>query len=61
MNIFHSNNLILSSKDWLIKIHNDNFEIIQNISNAYDNDINFIEIIDENNFVSCCNDKKIKL
>ena len=29
MNIFHSDNLISSSKDCSIKIHNNNFEIIE--------------------------------
>ena len=42
VNIFHSDNLISSSKDCSIKIHNNNFEIIENIPNACDNDINFI-------------------
>ena len=61
MNIFPSGKLISSSKDKSIKIYGNNFEIIQNIPNAHDNDINYIEIINENNFVTCSNDKYIKL
>ena len=52
MNIFPSGNLISVSRDKSIKIYNKNLEIIQDIQNAHDNDINYVEIIDENNFVS---------
>ncbi len=61
MNIFPSGNLISGSRDLSIKIYNNNLEIIQNIPNAHNSDINYIEIIDENNFVTCSNDKSIKL
>ena len=58
MNIFPSGNLISVSRDKSIKIYN-NLEIIQDIENAHNSDINYIEIIDENNFITCSNDKSI--
>ncbi len=59
MNIFPSGNLISGSRDLSIKIYNNNLEIIQDIPNAHNSDINYIEIIDENNFITYSNDKSI--
>ena len=57
---FPSGNLISVSSDKSIKIYDNNFNIIQNISNAHDKDIIDLNIKDENNFVTCSLDQNIK-
>ena len=57
---FPSGNIISVSSDKSIKIYDTNLNIIQNISNAHDNGINYISIKDENNFATCSKDKNIK-
>ena len=59
MNIFPSGNLISVSRDLSIKIYKNNFKIIHVILNANNSDINYVEIKDENNFVTYSNDKSI--
>ena len=36
------------------------FQIIQHIKNVYDNWITYIEIKDENNYITCSTDNNIK-
>ena len=42
-------------------IYDINLDILQNIPNAHNNWIYYVEVIDENNFITCSNDKSIKL
>ena len=58
---FPSGNIISVSKDRSINIFDINLNIIQRIENAHDDGINYVEIKDENNFITCSNDKNIKL
>ena len=51
---------LIISDDKSIKIFDINFNIIQNIKNAHKKVIIYIDIKDENNFVTCSNDKSIK-
>ena len=54
MSIFPSGKLISVSYDWIIKIWNTDFALIQKISNSHDNLIIFcVSIKDENNFSTC--------
>jgi len=57
---FPLGNLLIISDDKTIKILDINFNIIQIIKNAHKKVITYIEIKDENNFVSCSEDKSIK-
>ena len=57
---FPSGNIISVSSDKSIKIYDKNLKVIQNIENAHDKDIFDLSIKDENNFVTCSNDHKIK-
>ena len=43
-----------------IKIYDINLNILQNIKNVHDKSINYIDINDEKNFITCSDDKKIK-
>ena len=56
---FPSGNIISVSADRTIKIYNNKFNIIQNITNAHLNNIFDCSIKDENNFATCSNDIKI--
>ena len=58
---FPSGNIISVSKDNSIKIYDIHFNILQNIINAHDDAIGYIEVKDENNFMTCSSDKSIKL
>ena len=59
--IFPSGNIISVSDDETINIYNKNtYELIQKIKNAHLDDIIYIDIKDENNFVTCSYDKTIK-
>ena len=58
---FPSGNLISVSSDQSIIIYDIFFKIIQHIKNAHDDSITYIEIKDENNFITCSDDKNIKL
>ena len=61
ISIFPSGNIISVSNDKSINIYDINLNIIQNIQNAHDDSIIYVEIKDENNFVTCSKDKNIKL
>ncbi len=56
-----SRNILSSSNDNSIIIYGTDFNIIQKIINAHDNEIIDLDILDENNFISCSNDKNIKI
>ena len=58
---FPSGNIISVSKDKSIKIYDNKFNIIQNISNAHEESITYVSIKDENNFVTCSSDQNIKI
>ena len=61
VSIFPSGNIISTSYDKSIIIYDIHFNILQNFSNAHDDAIHYIEIKDENNFITISNDKSIKL
>ena len=50
---FPSGNIISTSYDKSIIIYDIFFNILQNIQNAHDSYINYVEIKDENNFITC--------
>ena len=58
---FPSGKIISVSSDKSIKIYDTNLTIIQNIENAHYSSINYVEIKDEKNFITCSDDKNIKL
>ena len=58
--IFPSGNIISVSDDKSIKIYNIHFNIIQNIQNAHNGWITYVNVKDENNFITCSYDKNIK-
>ena len=58
---FPSGNIISASTDLSIKIFDINFNIIQIINNAHYDRIMYIEIINENTFITCSYDKSIKI
>ncbi len=60
MSVFPSGNIISVSKDKSIKIYDNRLNILQYIQNAHEDLIGCVNIKDENNFVTCSNDKKIK-
>ena len=60
VSIFPSGNIISTSNDKSIIIYDILFNILQNIQNAHDHYINYVEIKDENNFITCSYDKSIK-
>jgi hypothetical protein len=59
ISIFPSGNLISVSFDKSIKIFDDQFNILQHIKNAHNDIISYVDIKDENNFVTCSEDKNI--
>ena len=60
MGVFPSGNISSVSKDKSIHIYDNNLNILQDIQNAHEDLICYIDIKDENNFVTCSNDKNIK-
>ncbi len=60
VSIFPSGKMISVSNDKSIKIYDINFNLIDNIENAHDWGIIYVEIIDENNFITCSFDHTIK-
>ena len=56
-----SGNIISCGNGKKIIIYDINFNIIQTIENAHSDDIVDINILDENNFISCSLDKSIKI
>ncbi len=61
LSIFPSGNIISTSDDKSIIIYDIHLNILQKIKNAHDRGITYIEIKDENNFITCSYDKSIKL
>ncbi len=60
MSIFPSGNIISVSFDKAIKIYDQDFNILQNILNAHEKSIVYVDIKDDNNFVTCSGDLTIK-
>ena len=61
VSIFPSGNIISVSGE-SIKIYNSNLQtMIQEINKAHKHIINYVEIKDENNFMTCSKDNSIKL
>jgi len=60
ISIFPSGNIVLIS-DKSIKILDLNFNILQYIQNAHEKIITYIDIKDENNFITCSYNKEIKI
>ena len=58
---FPSGNIISTSDDQSIIIYDIFFNILQYIQNAHDSYINYVEVKDENNFITCSFDKSIIL
>ena len=58
--IFPSGNIVSVSNDKSIIIYDNLFNVLQIISDAHSQQIYYVEIKDENNFVTCSNDKTIK-
>ncbi len=61
LSTFPSGNIVSASRDESIIIYDIHLNILQNIQKAHDNGITYLEIKDENNFLSCSLDKSIKL
>ncbi len=59
--IFPSGNIASVSNDSTIMIYDNNFIEIQTIINAHLNSIIYISIKDDNNFVTCSIDNRIKV
>ena len=60
ISIFPSGNIISVSEDKSIKIFDIHYNILQNIKNAHDESIIYVDVKDENNFITCSYDKSIK-
>ncbi len=60
VSIFPSGNIISVSIDKSIKIYDNKYNILQHIKNAHTDSITYVEIKDENNFITCSDDKYIK-
>ncbi len=58
--IFPSGNIVSVSNDKSIIIYDNLFNVLQIISDAHSQEIYYVEIKDENNFVTCSKDKTIK-
>ncbi len=58
--IFPSGNIISVSSDKSIIIYDNNFNILQKIDDAHSDGILYVDIKDENNFVTCSYDYSIK-
>ena len=61
LSTFPSGNIISASDDKSIIIYDIHFNILQKIKNSHDRGITYVEIKDENNFITCSYDKSIKL
>ena len=60
ISIFPSGNFISVSNESIIHIYDCFFNIIQKIENAHEKAILYVDVKDENNFVTCSVDKNIK-
>ena len=57
---FPSGNIISVSTDQSIKIYDINLNTIQHIKNAHENSITYVDVKNEDNFITCSCDKNIK-
>ena len=57
---FPSGNIISVSDDKIIKIFNIHFNLIQEIIDSHDDNITYVNVKDENNFMTCSSDETIK-
>ena len=53
VSVFPSGNIITVSHDKSIEIYDESFNILQIIENAHDGYIYYVDIKDENNFITC--------
>ena len=60
ISIFPSGKFISVSNESIIHIYDSFFNIIQKIENAHEKSIIYVDVKDENNFVTCSVDKNIK-
>ena len=60
MSIFPSGNIISVSMNKSITIYDNIFNILQNIQDSHNDKVNYVNVKDENNFVTCSCDKCIK-
>ena len=60
MAVFPSGKIISVSINQSITIYNNNFDIYQNIEKSHNDKVNYVNIKDENNFITCSCDKCIK-
>ena len=58
--LFPSRNIVAAMSDSIIRIYDSNFNIIQNIEKAHGGIIYYVNVKDENNFVTSSNDNTIK-
>ena len=58
--LFPSGNIVAAMSDSIIRIYDSNFNIIQNIEKAHGGIIYYVNVKDENNFVTSSNDNTIK-
>ena len=61
MSTFTSGNIISVSRDKSIIIYDINLNIIQKIENSHNEDIFYVEVINDNKFITCFCDKSIKI
>ena len=59
MAVFPSGNFVSVGEDKSIIIFDNQYNIIQKIQNAHSEAINYVNIKDENNFITCSSDKNI--
>ena len=59
LSVFPLGNIISACYKSII-IYDNNLNILQTIPYAHNGDVNYIEILNENNFISCSSDKSIK-
>ena len=58
--LFPSGNIVAAMSNSIIRIYDSNFNIIQNIEKAHGGIIYYVNVKDENNFVTSSNDNTIK-
>ena len=58
ISVFPSGNIVSVSTDKSIKIYDKDFQILQKIENAHIEAIVYVDILDENNFITCSNNIK---
>ena len=58
ISVFPSGNIVSVSADKSIKIYDNNFHVLQKIENAHTEAIVYVDILDENNFITSANNIK---